>query len=39
MLSLIRVKSYAVIDEIAVEFAGGFNVMTGVPCASSAQAK
>jgi DNA repair protein RecN (Recombination protein N) len=29
MLSLIRVKSYAVIDEIAVEFAGGFNVMTG----------
>jgi DNA repair protein RecN (Recombination protein N) len=29
MLSLIRVKCYAVIDEIAVEFAGGFNVMTG----------
>ena len=29
MLSLIRVKSYAVIDEIAVEFASGFNVMTG----------
>src|SRR5262245_57460258 len=29
MLSLIRVKNYAVIDEIEVEFAGGFNVMTG----------
>ena len=29
MLSLIRVKNYAVIDEIEVEFAGGLNVMTG----------
>ena len=29
MLSLIRVKNYAVIDEIEVEFGGGFNVMTG----------
>ena len=29
MLNLIRVKSYAVIDEIAVEFANGLNVMTG----------
>jgi DNA repair protein RecN (Recombination protein N) len=29
MLSLIRVKNYAVIDEIEVEFGGGLNVMTG----------
>jgi DNA repair protein RecN (Recombination protein N) len=29
MLSLIRVKNYAVIDEIEVEFDGGLNVMTG----------
>jgi DNA repair protein RecN (Recombination protein N) len=29
MLSLIRVKNYAVIDEIEVEFRGGLNVMTG----------
>src|SRR5262245_6710624 len=29
MLSLIRVKNYAVIDEIEVEFAAGLNVMTG----------
>jgi DNA repair protein RecN (Recombination protein N) len=29
MLSLIRVKNYAVIDEIEVEFGAGFNVMTG----------
>ncbi len=29
MLSLIRVKNYAVIDEIELEFARGFNVMTG----------
>jgi DNA repair protein RecN (Recombination protein N) len=29
MLSLIRVKNYAVIDEIDVEFGAGFNVMTG----------
>ena len=29
MLSLIRVKNYAVIDEIEVEFRSGFNVMTG----------
>jgi DNA repair protein RecN (Recombination protein N) len=29
MLSLIRVKNYAVIDEIEVEFSGGLNVMTG----------
>jgi DNA repair protein RecN (Recombination protein N) len=29
MLSLIRVKNYAVVDEIEVEFAGGLNVMTG----------
>jgi DNA repair protein RecN (Recombination protein N) len=29
MLSLIRVKNYAVIDEIELEFAGGLNVMTG----------
>jgi DNA repair protein RecN (Recombination protein N) len=29
MLSLIRVKNYAVIDEIEVEFGDGLNVMTG----------
>ena len=29
MLSLIRVKNYAVIDEIEVEFGAGLNVMTG----------
>jgi DNA repair protein RecN (Recombination protein N) len=29
MLSLIRIKNYAVIDEIEVEFGGGLNVMTG----------
>ncbi|HWN39571.1 MAG TPA: DNA repair protein RecN [Gammaproteobacteria bacterium] len=29
MLSLIRVKNYAVIDEIEVEFGSGLNVMTG----------
>jgi DNA repair protein RecN (Recombination protein N) len=29
MLSLIRVKNYAVIDEIEVEFRAGLNVMTG----------
>jgi DNA repair protein RecN (Recombination protein N) len=29
MLSLIRVKNYAVIDEIEVEFGKGFNVLTG----------
>jgi DNA repair protein RecN (Recombination protein N) len=29
MLSLIRVKNYAVIDEIEVEFGRGLNVMTG----------
>jgi DNA repair protein RecN (Recombination protein N) len=29
MLSLIRVKNYAVIDEIEVEFGPGLNVMTG----------
>ncbi len=29
MLSLIRVKNYAVIDEIEVEFGEGLNVMTG----------
>jgi DNA repair protein RecN (Recombination protein N) len=29
MLSLIRVKNYAVVDEIEVEFATGLNVMTG----------
>jgi len=29
MLSLIRVKNYAVIDEIEVEFGGGLTVMTG----------
>ena len=29
MLSLIRVKNYAVIDEIEVEFGGSLNVMTG----------
>jgi DNA repair protein RecN (Recombination protein N) len=29
MLSLIRVKNYAVIDEIEVEFDKGFNVLTG----------
>jgi DNA repair protein RecN (Recombination protein N) len=29
MLTLIRVKNYAVIDEIEVEFGGGLNVMTG----------
>jgi len=29
MLSLIRVKNYAVIDEIEVEFSDGLNVMTG----------
>jgi DNA repair protein RecN (Recombination protein N) len=29
MLSLIRVKNYAVIDEIEVEFGAGMNVMTG----------
>src|SRR6185503_4890696 len=29
MLSLIRVKNYAVIDEIEVEFGGGLNVMNG----------
>ncbi|HET7925252.1 MAG TPA: DNA repair protein RecN [Rhodanobacteraceae bacterium] len=29
MLSLIRVKNYAVIDEIEVEFGTGLNVMTG----------
>jgi DNA repair protein RecN (Recombination protein N) len=29
MLSLIRVKNYALIDEIEVEFGGGLNVMTG----------
>jgi DNA repair protein RecN (Recombination protein N) len=29
MLSLIRVKNYAVIDEVEVEFGSGFNVLTG----------
>jgi DNA repair protein RecN (Recombination protein N) len=29
MLSLIRVKNYAVIDEVEVEFSRGFSVMTG----------
>ena len=29
MLSLIRVKNYAVIDEVELEFARGFSVMTG----------
>ncbi len=29
MLSLIRVKNYAVIDEIELEFGGGMNVLTG----------
>jgi DNA repair protein RecN (Recombination protein N) len=29
MLTLIRVKNYAVIDEIEVEFGKGFNVLTG----------
>jgi DNA repair protein RecN (Recombination protein N) len=29
MLSLIRVKNYAVIDEIEVEFGAGFNVLSG----------
>ena len=29
MLSLIRVKSYAVIDEIELEFGRGFSVLTG----------
>jgi DNA repair protein RecN (Recombination protein N) len=29
MLSLIRVKNYAVIDEVELEFAPGFSVMTG----------
>ena len=29
MLSLIRVKNYAVIDEVEVEFAPGFSVLTG----------
>ncbi len=29
MLSLIRVTNYAVIDEVEVEFASGFSVMTG----------
>lgn len=29
MLSLIRIKNYAVIDEVEVEFSAGFSVMTG----------
>src|SRR5512134_3181449 len=29
MLSLIRAKNYAVIDEVELEFAAGFSVMTG----------
>ena len=29
MLSLIRAKNYAVIDEVEVEFAAGFSVVTG----------
>jgi DNA repair protein RecN (Recombination protein N) len=29
MLSLIRIKNYAVIDEVEVEFAPGFSVLTG----------
>ena len=29
MLNLIRIKNYAVIDEVELEFSSGFSVMTG----------
>jgi len=29
MLHLIRIRNYAIVDEVEVEFGPGFNVMTG----------